>query len=89
MAKMTVKSEREKGEKGISMEFSTCLKPKSMVRACADFVYCWAYCLSILQDIAGYAKTTRRANERWIGNDGNHLKHLISALLNRFGLNVC
>jgi len=40
MAKMTVKSEREKGEKGISMEFSTCLKPKSMVRACADFVYC-------------------------------------------------
>ena len=38
--KMTVKSEHEKGEKGISMEFSTCLKPKSMVRACADFVHC-------------------------------------------------
>ena len=46
----------------------------------------------VLEDVAGYIKRIRQticrqANERWIGNDANNLKYLISGLMNDWGLN--
>ena len=36
--------------------------PKSVVRACADFVYCWAYCLSYSWRLSGLRRENKTDN---------------------------